>query len=126
LKAITKSVDALAQEIRAHLHAESSPPATYPIDAIAKAFAPLIQQLTLASTQLHQQLEPPPAQRFSSPHKVDHLSDDLTARISHTPQPTTGAPLCQPQALFSNFASGPSQHQTLSLTHPSRSRCRFD
>ena len=97
LKAMTKSVDALTQEIRAHLHAESTPPATYPIEAIAKAFAPLIQQLTLALTKIPQQLEPPPALRFSSPQEVDHLVDDLTARISHTPHPTPGAPLRQPQ-----------------------------
>lgn len=97
LKAMTKSVEALTQEIRAHLQAENTPRTTYPIDAIAKAFAPLIQQLTLALTQLPQQLEPTPAQRFSSPQEVDHLVDDLTARISHTPQPTAGAPLRQPQ-----------------------------
>lgn len=97
LKAMSKSVDALTQEIRTHLQAENAPPAIYPIDAIAKAFAPLIQQLTLALAQLPQRPEAAPAQRFSSPQGVDDLVDDLTARITQPPHPTTGTPIRQPQ-----------------------------
>ncbi len=120
LKAMTKSVDALTQEIRTHLQAESTPPATYPIEAIAKAFAPLIQQLTLALTQLPHQLEPPPAQRFSSPQEVDHLVDDLTARITQTPHPATGAPLRQPQGWLQRLRTSTHLLAPLSVITPSR------
>ncbi|HEX7765951.1 MAG TPA: hypothetical protein VF443_04520 [Nitrospira sp.] len=125
LKAMTKSVDALTQEIRAHLHAESTPPAPYPIETIAKAFAPLIQQLTLALSQLPQQLEPPPAQRFSSPQEVDHLMDDLTARISHTPRSTTGAPLRQPQGWLQRLRTSTQLLAPLStITHSRAQKSR--
>ena len=120
LKAMTKSVDTLTQEIRAHLQVENTLPATYPIEAIAKAFAPLIQQLTLALTQLPQQLEPPPAQRFSSPEEVDHLVDDLTARISHTSHPTTGAPPRQSQGWLQRLRTSAHLLAPLSVITPSR------
>ena len=120
LKAMTKSVDALTQEIRAHLQAGNAPPATYPIDAIAKAFAPLIQQLALALAQLPQRSEPPPAQRFSTPQGVDDLVDDLTARISHTPHPTTGTPVCQPQGWLQRLRTSTHLLAPLSVITPSR------
>ncbi len=125
LKAMTKSVDALTQEIRAHLQAENSPPAIYPIDSIAKTFAPLIQQLTLALARLPQQSESPPAQRFSSPQGIDDLVDDLTARITQTPHPTTGAPVRQPQGWLQRLRTSthrlaPLSAITQSRTHKSR------
>lgn len=122
LKAMTKSVDALTQEIRAHLHAESTPPVPDPIETIANAFAPLIQQLTLALSQLPQQLEAPPAQRFSSPQEVDHLVDDLTARISHTPRSTTGASLRQPQGWLQRLRTSTQLLTPLSTITPSRAQ----
>jgi hypothetical protein len=121
LKAMTKSVDALTQEIRAHLQAESTPPATYPIEAIAKTFAPLIQQLTLALAQLPQRSESPPAQRFSSPQGVDDLVDDLTARITQTPRPTTGAPVRQPQGWLQRLRTSTHLLAPLSAITQSRS-----
>jgi hypothetical protein len=120
LKAMTKSVDALTQEIRAHLQAESTPPAIYPIEAIAKTFAPLIQQLTLALAQLPKQLEPPPAQRFSSPQEVDHLVDDLTARITQAPHPTTGTPIRQPQGWLQRLRTSTHLLAPLSVITPGR------
>lgn len=120
LKAMTKSVDALTQEIRAHLQAGSAPPATYPIDAIAKAFAPLIQQLALALAQLPQRSEPPPVQRFSTPHGVDDLVDDLTARITQTPHPTTGTPVRQPQGWLQRLRTSTHLLTPLSVITPSR------
>lgn len=125
LKAMTKSVDALTQEIRAHLHAESTPPAPYPIETIANAFAPLIQQLRLALSQLPQQLEQPPVQRFSSPQEVDHLVDDLTARISHTPRSTTGASLRQPQGWLQRLRTSTQLLAPLStITHSRAQKSR--
>lgn len=120
LKTMTKSVDALTQEIRAHLHAESTPRATYPIDAITKAFAPLIQQLTLALTQLTQQLGPPPAQHLATPQEVDHLVDDLTARITQTPHSTTGMPLREPQGWLQRLRTSTHLLAPLSATTHSR------
>lgn len=120
LKAMTKSVDALTQEIRAHLQVENTPPAIYPIEAIAKSFAPLIQQLTLALAQIPHQLEPPPAQRFSSPQEVDHLVDDLTARITQTPHPTTGTPVRQPQGWLQRLRTSTHLLTPLSVITPSR------
>ena len=117
---LNPQVDALTQEIRTHLQAESSPPGTYPIEAIAKAFAPLIQQLTLALTQLPQQLGPSPAQRVSSPQDVDHLVDDLTARITQTPHPTTGGPLRQPQGWLQRLRTSTELLVPLSVIAPSR------
>jgi len=125
LKAMTKSVDALTQEIRAHLHAESTPPAPYPIETIANAFAPLIQQLRIALSQLPQQLEQPPVQRFSSPQEVDHLVDDLTARISHTPRSTTGASLRQPQGWLQRLRTSTQLLAPLStITHSRAQKSR--
>ncbi|MEQ1654789.1 MAG: hypothetical protein ABL960_03745 [Nitrospira sp.] len=120
LKAMTKSVDALTQEIRAHLQAGSAPPATYPIDTIAKAFAPLIQQLALALAQLPQRSEPPPVQRFSTPQGVDDLVDDLTARITQTPHPTTGTPVRQPQGWLQRLRTSTHLLTPLSVITPSR------
>lgn len=125
LRAMSKSVDALTQEIRAHLQAENTPPATYPIDAIAKAFAPLIQQLTLALTQLPLRSEPPPAQRFSSPQGVNDLVDDLTARITQPPHLTTRTPTRQPQGWLQRLRTSthllaPLAGVTENRTHKSR------
>lgn len=120
LKAMTKSVDALTQEIRAHLQAGSAPPATYPIDSIAKAFAPLIQQLALALAQLPQRSEPPPAQRLSLPQGVDDLVDDLTSRITQTPHSTTGAPARQPQGWLQRLRT--STHRLAPLSGITQSR----
>lgn len=120
LKAMTKSVDALTQEIRTHFQAENTPPTTYPTDAIAQSFAPLIQQLTLALANIPQQLEPPPAQRFSSPQEVGHLVDDLTARIAQTPHATTGTPLRQPQGWLQRLRTSTHLLAPRSISAPSR------
>ncbi|MCC6141513.1 MAG: hypothetical protein IT389_12960 [Nitrospira sp.] len=126
LKAMTKSVDALTQEIRAHLLTSNAPPNTYPTDAIATSLAPLIQQLTLAATQLPHRVEPLPAQRVSSPQEVDHLVDDLTARIAHAPQATTRAAQRRPQGWLQRLRASTQLLTPLAAiapgrTHPSRS-----
>ncbi|SPP66824.1 conserved membrane hypothetical protein [Nitrospira lenta] len=120
LKAMTKSVDALTQEIRSHLQAENTPPATYPTDAIAQSFAPLIQQLTLALANIPHRVEPPPAQRFPSPQEVGHLVDDLTARIAQAPHARTGTPLRQPQGWLQRLRTSTHLLAPRSISAPSR------
>lgn len=97
LKAMAKSVDALTQEIRAHLHNDKAPSITFPSDTVADAFAPLIRQLSLALKQLPQQSESLTPSRIPSAEQVDHLVDDLTARIAHTPHSASSKPLRSPQ-----------------------------
>lgn len=90
LKTMTQSLDSLTRELRAHLRTatDNAPSATQQSEALAEAFAPLIQQLTTALKQLPQQLAPPHS--ASSSQHVDHLVDDLTARITRpVPQPST-------------------------------------
>ncbi len=120
LKAMTKSMDALTQEIRAHLLDKRAPSDAYPIDAVAKSFAPLIQQLTLAVAQLPHRSEPPAVERVSSPQEVSHLVDSLTARISHTPHPTIGAALHRPQGWLQRLRASTQLLAPLSAIAPGR------
>jgi len=126
LKAMTKSVDALTQEIRAHLQSESTPPASYSIDAITKSFAPLIQQLTLAVTQIPPRSEPPPTLRLSSPQAVDHLVDDLTARIAHAPRPVTEPPVRRPQGWLQRLRTSAPLRGPLTNSSPGRAHTSRD
>lgn len=97
LKAMTQSLDSLTREIRAHLLAEKTPSVRIPSETMVEAFAPLIEQLTMALKQIPRQLEPRPAPPSSSTEQVHHLVDDLTARITHPTHPTLTRPLRQSQ-----------------------------
>lgn len=91
LKAMTQSVNSLTRELRARVLAETTPSVKIPTEAIVEAFAPLIEQLTVALKQLPQQQEPRPAPASSSTDQVNHLVDDLTARITDSPAPAVAS-----------------------------------
>lgn len=82
LKAMTLAVDSLAREIRTHLGVEKTPSVRIPSEALIEAFAPLVEQLTMAVKQVPQQPDAHPAPTLASTEQVHHLVDDLTARIT--------------------------------------------
>jgi hypothetical protein len=108
LKAMTQSMDSLTREIRAHLLAEKTPSVRIPSETILEAFAPLIEQLTMALKQIPRKLEPHQAPRSSSTDQVNHLVDDLTARITHPTHPTLTRPLRQSEGWLQRLRSSAS------------------
>lgn len=120
LKTMTQSMDSLTRELRAHLLtvAEHAPSAAQQTTALAEALAPLIQQLTAALKQVPQRLEPPPERRSSSSQHVNHLVDDLTARITRPTSQSLTKPISQSHSWLQRLRSTTNLTTALStITH---------
>lgn len=120
LKTMTQSMDSLTRELRAHLLtvAEHAPSAAQQTTALAEALAPLIQQLTAALKQVPQRLEPPPECRSSSSQHVNHLVDDLTARITRPTSRSLTKPVSQSHSWLQRLRSTTNLTTALStITH---------
>ena len=120
LKTMTQSMDSLTRELRAHLLtvAEHAPSAAQQTTALAEALAPLIQQLTAALKQVPQRLEPPPERRSSSSQHVNHLVDDLTARITRPTSRSLTKPVSQSHSWLQRLRSTTNLTTALStITH---------
>lgn len=122
LKAMTQSLDVLTRELRAHLITDKMSAITPQSNTLAEAFAPLIQQLTTALKQFPQQLELPSVQPSSSNQEVNHLVDDLTARITQKAPQTSAKPVNQLQGWIRRLRNSTGPRAPLSAVIPTASR----
>lgn len=113
LKTMAQSVDSLTEEIRALLLTDRTPPANLQTKAIAEAFAPLIQQLTVALKHVPQQLERAPSHQSLATTQVNHLVDDLTARMTDQTDATLARPIRQPQGWLTRLRNSHRQSPAL-------------
>lgn len=105
LKTMTHSIDSLTREIRAYLQTDRAPSVNVSSEAVVAAFTPLIEQLTMTLKQLPQQpqTEQPPSEETAE--QVQHLVDDLTARITHPAHSALIRPAHQSQGWLQRLRS---------------------